>query len=157
MRISLVVIGKTKNSYLEEGITLFSKRVARYSNFTLQVIPDSKHAHRLKGELLKKKEGEQILQHLQSSDYVVLLDERGKQYTSLRFANFLQQCMNSNVKHLKFVIGGAFGFSTAVYKRANAKISLSSMTFSHQMVRLIFVEQLYRGYSILHKQPYHHE
>ena len=151
------MIGKTSEKYLQEGIGVYEKRIKRYNSFELKVIPDLKKAASLSIKEIKNKEGDLILQQLQKSDFVILLDEGGKSYRSLAFAQHMQSLMNRGEKHLIFVCGGAYGFSEAVYKRAQAKLSLSPMTFSHQLVRLVFVEQLYRAYSILRNEPYHHE
>ncbi|MCR9262768.1 MAG: 23S rRNA (pseudouridine(1915)-N(3))-methyltransferase RlmH [Flavobacteriaceae bacterium] len=157
MQITLIAIGKTDNPDLERLIAIYEKRLQHYIKFQLQVIPDIKNSKNLSEAQQKEKEGEQILGQIQNSDVLVLLDEKGKQYTSVEFSQFLQKKMNSGIKNLMLVIGGPYGFSDAVYQRCNGKISLSKMTFSHQMVRLFFVEQLYRGFSILRNEPYHHQ
>ncbi|THV59802.1 23S rRNA (pseudouridine(1915)-N(3))-methyltransferase RlmH [Flagellimonas alvinocaridis] len=157
MQITLIAIGKTDNPDLERLIAIYEKRLQHYIKFQLQVIPDIKNSKNLSEAQQKEKEGEQILGQIQNSDVLVLLDEKGKQYTSVEFSQFLQKKMNSGIKNLVLVIGGPYGFSEALYQRCNGKISLSKMTFSHQMVRLFFVEQLYRGFSILRNEPYHHQ
>ena len=157
MKIKLIVVGKTNAKYLLEGEIEYGNRLKHYTKFEEIIIPDVKHSGKLNENELKKKESQLILGKLENSDYVILLDDKGKSYSSVEFANFLQQKMNSSLKSLVFVVGGAFGFSDEVYLRANSKISLSKMTFSHQMVRLIFKEQLYRGLSILRGEKYHHE
>ncbi len=157
MQITFTVIGKTNEKYLTEGIQIFEKRIARYINYKQQIIPDLKNTRNLSFKEIKLREGELLLKQLAPNDHVILLDEKGKTFTSQAFAQQLQSFMNRNLKHLRFVIGGAYGFSDAVYKRANGKIALSDMTFSHQMVRLIFTEQLYRAFSILNNEPYHHD
>lgn len=157
MNIKLLVVGKTEAMYLREGIAEYEKRLKRYISFELCVLPDIKNAAALRQEQLREKEGVLILEHVHSGDELMLLDARGKQYSSPQFAEFLQRKMNAATKQLVFVVGGAYGFSQAVYERANAMLSLSAMTFSHQMVRLFFVEQLYRAYTILRGEPYHHE
>jgi len=157
MQITLIAIGKTDNPDLERLIAIYEKRLQHYIKFQLQVIPDIKNSKNLSEAQQKEKEGEQILGQIQNSDVLILLDEKGKQYTSVEFSQFLQKKMNSGIKNLMLVIGGPYGFSDAVYQRSNGKISLSKMTFSHQMVRLFFVEQLYRGFSILRNEPYHHQ
>ncbi|WP_293304793.1 23S rRNA (pseudouridine(1915)-N(3))-methyltransferase RlmH [Allomuricauda sp.] len=157
MQITLIAIGKTDNTDLERLIAIYEKRLQHYIKFQLQVIPDIKNSKNLSEAQQKEKEGEQILGQIQNSDVLILLDEKGKQYTSVEFSQFLQKKMNSGIKNLMLVIGGPYGFSDAVYQRSNGKISLSKMTFSHQMVRLFFVEQLYRGFSILRNEPYHHQ
>jgi 23S rRNA (pseudouridine1915-N3)-methyltransferase len=157
MKIKLIAIGKTDEKYLEEGIEKYLKRLKHYNPFELLVIPDIKQGGKFTAEKLKEEEGKLILQKVQEGDQLVLLDEKGKNFTSLEFANFLQKKMNTVNASLIFVIGGPFGFSPAVYQRANEQISLSRMTFSHQMVRLFFTEQLYRGFTILRGEKYHHE
>jgi len=157
MKIVLITIGKTNEKYLIEGISNYQKRLKHYINFEMTEIVNIKNTKNLSELELMKKEGELILKQIQSSDYLVLLDDKGKDFTSPKFAQKLQQWMLSGKKRLVFVVGGAYGFSEEVYQRGNEKISLSKMTFSHQMVRLFFVEQIYRGYTILNNEPYHHE
>ena len=157
MKIVLLAIGKTKEQYLIEGISQYQKRLNHYTQFELLEIPNIKNANNLSDSELLRKEGELILQQLQTSDHLVLLDDKGKDFTSSKFAEKLQGWMLSSKKRLVFVVGGAYGFSEQVYQRGNEKLSLSKMTFSHQMVRLFFVEQMYRGYTILNNEPYHHE
>ena len=157
MKIVLITIGKTNEKYLIEGISNYQKRLKHYITFEMTEIVNIKNTKNLSELELMKKEGELILKQIQSSDYLVLLDDKGKDFTSPKFAQKLQQWMLSGKKRLVFVVGGAYGFSEEVYQRGNEKISLSKMTFSHQMVRLFFVEQIYRGYTILNNEPYHHE
>ena len=157
MQITLIAIGKTDRSELEQLIALYEKRLKHYIKFEFVVLPDIKNSKNLSEAQQKEKEGELILAQLQPTDTLVLLDENGKQYTSLDFAQFLQKKMNSGLKNLVLAIGGPYGFSDAVYAKCNGKISLSKMTFSHQMVRLFLVEQLYRGFTILRNEPYHHQ
>ena len=157
MKIKLIVVGKTNATYLVKGEREYENRLKHYTKFEEVMIPDVKQVVKRSENELKKKEGQLILHKIQNSDHVILLDEKGKSLSSIDFANFLQQKMNSSLKSLVFVVGGAFGFSDEVYQRANSKLSLSKMTFSHQMVRLIFKEQLYRGLSILRGEKYHHE
>ena len=157
MKIVLLAIGKTKEQYLIEGISQYQKRLHHYTQFELLEIPNIKNANNLSDSELLRKEGELILQQLQTSDHLVLLDDKGKDFTSSKFAEKLQAWLLSSKKRLVFVVGGAYGFSEQVYQRGNEKLSLSKMTFSHQMVRLFFVEQMYRGYTILNNEPYHHE
>lgn len=157
MKVSLVCIGKTDESYLSEGIETFQKRLKHYINFSLVVIPDIKNSRNLSREQQKSKEGELILKHIRSSDCVILLDERGKDYRSVEFADFLSKKMVAGTQHLVFLIGGPYGFDEQVLQRSDGKISLSKLTFSHQMVRLFFIEQLYRAFTILKNEPYHHE
>ena len=157
MKIKLILVGKTNPKYLVEGEKEYVKRLLHYINFEEIIITDVKHSGKLSESELKKKEGKLILDKLQNSNHVILLDDKGKSFSSLQFSEFLQQKMNSSLKSLVFVVGGSYGFSDEVYLRANSKFSLSKMTFSHQMVRLIFKEQLYRGFSILRGGRYHHE
>ena len=157
MQITLIAIGKTDKAELEELITVYKKRLEHYIKFQLEVIPDIKNRKNLSETQQKEKEGELILAQLQPTDTLILLDEKGKQYTSVEFARFLQKKMNSGIKNLVFVIGGPYGFSDAVYAKSSGKVSLSKMTFSHQMVRLFIVEQIYRGFTILRNEPYHHQ
>lgn len=157
MNITLLVIGKTDASYIQEGINIYIKRLKHYVNFSVEVIPDIKKGKKT-GELLQKtKEGEMILSKLTTGKELHLFDERGKTYSSKGFAQFINQKMLSSVKELVFVIGGPYGFSDEVQQKANSKISLSKLTFSHQMVRLLCVEQIYRAFTILRGEPYHHE
>ena len=157
MKICLLVIGKTDKAYLQKGIELFHKRIPHYIPFELKIIPDVKNAKNLSEDLQKEKEGELILQQIVGSDELFLLDENGEEFTSIKFARFLEKKMVAGLKRLVFVIGGPYGFSASVYSKAIGKVSLSKMTFSHQMVRLIFLEQLYRAMTILKGEPYHHE
>ena len=157
MKIKLIVVGKTNATYLIEGEKEYEKRLKHYCKLEEILIPDLKKGGRLSEMDLNKREGDLILSKLDNSDYLILLDDKGKGFSSTEFAALIQQKMISSVKTLVFVVGGAFGFSDKVYQRANAKLSLSKMTFSHQMVRLIFKEQLYRAYSIIKGEKYHHE
>ncbi len=157
MKISLIVIGKTDASYFVDAINEYKNRLVHYIPFEMEIIPDIKNVKNLREEQQKEKEGELILKMLQPGDYLVLLDEHGKSFTSMEFAAYLERKMHVVSKRLVFVIGGPYGFSEAVYKAASEKISLSKMTFSHQMIRLIFVEQIYRAMTILNNEPYHHE
>lgn len=157
MNIKLIAIGKTDSAALQQLISTYEKRLVRYINFELQLLPDIKNSKSLTEELQKVKEGELILSNIESSHYLILLDERGKEYTSVAFADELQKKMNTSIKQLTFVIGGPYGFSQEVYNRANGKLSLSKLTFSHQMIRLFFIEQLYRAFTILRNEPYHHQ
>ena len=150
MKIGLIVIGKTDAGYFVEAINEYKNRLTHYIPFEMEVIPDIKNVK-------KEKEGELILKALQPGDYLVLLDEKGKEFTSMQFSTYLEKKMHTVPKRLVFVVGGPYGFSEAVYKAASEKISLSKMTFSHQMIRLIFIEQIYRAMTILNNEPYHHE
>lgn len=157
MKVLLLVIGKTDAAYIRAGIEEYEKRLTRYVPYEMKILPDVKKAKNMSEALQKEKEGEMLLGEFLGTDFVVLLDENGKQYTSVGFSEFLAQKMLNATKRLVFVVGGPYGFSENVYKRANDKISLSKMTFSHQMVRMIFAEQLYRAMTIMRGEPYHHE
>lgn len=156
MKICLLVIGKTDADYVRAGIEEYEKRMGKYLPYEMKVLPDVKNNKSMSELLQKEKEGEMILEQLQSADCVVLLDEKGKTFDSVGFSDFLAQKMLSGLKRLVFVIGGPYGFSEKVYQRKNEMLSLSRMTFSHQMVRMIFVEQLYRAMTIMRGEPYHH-
>ncbi|MBR9921116.1 MAG: 23S rRNA (pseudouridine(1915)-N(3))-methyltransferase RlmH [Bacteroidetes bacterium] len=157
MKIELWQIGKTAFRFLEEGMAEYEKRLKRYIPFELTTIPDVKKGGKLPMEQLIEKEGEAILSRLDTTDHLLLLDERGRQYRSVEFAHFIEKLQHQSHRKVIFLIGGAYGFSEAVKTRANGKISLSKMTFSHQMVRLFILEQLYRAQTILRNEPYHHE
>ncbi|HET8808729.1 MAG TPA: 23S rRNA (pseudouridine(1915)-N(3))-methyltransferase RlmH [Flavobacteriaceae bacterium] len=157
MTIKLTAVGKTDNKELKNLIDLYRKRLTHYSRFEMELLPDLKKTKGLSESQQKTKEGELILAKINSSDHLVLLDENGASFSSEGFSGFIQKQMNSGKKQLVFAIGGPYGFSEEVYERANQKISLSKMTFSHQMVRLFFVEQLYRAFTILKNEPYHHK
>ncbi|MBK3519786.1 23S rRNA (pseudouridine(1915)-N(3))-methyltransferase RlmH [Carboxylicivirga marina] len=157
MKVILVAIGKTDDSYLKTGIEVYEKRLKHYIPYEMKVIPDLKRTKNLSSNQQKTMEGQLILQTMQAGDHVVLLDEKGKDYSSIDFSKLIEKRMLAGLKRLVFVIGGPYGFSDEVYTKANSKISLSKMTFSHQMVRLIFAEQLYRAMTILKNEPYHHE
>jgi len=156
MTIKLLAIGKTDNQALLSLIEDYKKRLNFYIKFNFEIIPDLKKVKNLSEDQQKEKEGVLILKAINSADVVVLLDENGKQFDSIAFSSYLQKHMNSGKKQLVFVIGGPYGFSESVYKRAQGKLSLSKMTFSHQMVRLFMIEQIYRGFTILKNEPYHH-
>lgn len=157
MNIKLLCVGKTDNKQLQQLIDVYSKRLNFYVKYTIEVLPDIKNVKNLSEQEQKAKEGDLILSKIGSYDHLILFDENGKSYSSVGFSKFLQKKMNSGIKTLVFVIGGPYGFSDAVYAKAQGKVSLSSMTFSHQMVRLFITEQLYRGYTILKGEPYHHQ
>lgn len=157
MNIKLLTIGKTDNKALQTLIDDYTKRLSFYVKFDLEIIADIKNVKNLSEKQQKEKEGELILSKIGSTDHLVLLDENGKTFSSVGFADELQKKMNAGIKTLVFVIGGPYGFSEEVYKKANGKISLSAMTFSHQMVRLFIIEQIYRGFTILKNEPYHHQ
>lgn len=157
MKITLLVVGKTEDKYLIEGIDKYLKRLKHYIGFNLVVIPEIKNTKNLTEAQQKNKEAELIQKQLSNTDTLILLDEKGKKYTSVQFSAYLNKQMIGSVQHLIFLIGGPYGFDESIYQRANGSMSLSDMTFSHQMVRLFFVEQLYRAFSILKGEPYHHE
>lgn len=156
MTIKLLAIGKTDSKELQKLIDDYQKRLGFYIKFEFEIIPDLKNSKNLTEDQQKQKEGELILGKLNATDVLILLDENGKQMDSVSFSSYLQKHMNSGIKQLVFVIGGPYGFSEDVYNKAQAKLSLSKMTFSHQMVRLFVVEQLYRAFTILRNEPYHH-
>lgn len=157
MKVLLLTVGKTNEINFINAISDYQKRLKFYIPFEIQELPELKNTKSLSECQQKTLEGEAILAALDASDQVVLLDDKGKDFTSMQFADYMQRNMASGAKRLIFVVGGPYGFSDAVYARANGKVSLSKMTFSHQMVRLIFVEQLYRAMTILRGEPYHHE
>ena len=157
MKIKLLLIGKTDSDILSKGVDDYLKRLKHYIPFEMSIIPDLKNTKNLTESQQKQKEGELILNFIKSGDFVVLLDEKGKEYTSVEFSGFMEKQMISGLKNLIFIVGGPYGFSDEVYKKCNSKISLSRMTFSHQMVRLIFTEQLYRAMTIIKGEPYHHQ
>ena len=155
MKITLLCVGKTSFGYLKEGIALYADRMKRYASFSIVEIPDRKKGEPPISEW-QKMEGEQLLDRIGASDYLVLLDERGRQLSSEEFAGFVEDKINRSLKHLVFAVGGAYGFSPELYARANDKLSFSRLTFSHQLVRLIFMEQVYRAFTIIRGEPYHH-
>ncbi len=157
MKIQLWSIGKDNDPYIRDGIAVFQKRLQHYVDFELRLIPTVKQAASLSIPELKKQEARLILDMLQPQDYLLALDEHGKMVTTLQFADFLQQRTNAGTRQLIILIGGAFGLDTAILQRAQGKLSLSSLTFPHQLVRLIVTEQLYRAYSVLHNEKYHHQ
>ena len=156
MKITLLTVGRTDVKWVREGLDLYVSRLKHYIPFELVEIPELKNASALREEQIKEKEGQLILEKLKPSAEVILMDEHGKEFRSVEFASFLEKKMTAG-RDLVFIIGGAYGFSEAVYARADSRISLSRMTFSHQMVRTIFAEQLYRAFTILRGEPYHHE
>ena len=156
MTIKLLAIGKTDHSSLQTLIDDYQKRLGFYIKFEFEIIPDLKKVKNLSEEQQKQKEGELILNKISPTDVLILLDENGKQLDSVAFSDYLQKYMNSGIKQLVFVIGGPYGFSNEVYEKSSGKLSLSKMTFSHQMIRLFMIEQLYRGFTILKNEPYHH-
>lgn len=157
MKIILLSIGKTHKDFIKEGQDLYIKRLKKYINFEYKELPDVKNAGKLQKDLRMQKETEAFLNVIPPAHKVILLDERGKDYSSVKFANQIQNWMNEGHKGLVFVIGGPFGFSPEMYQKAQGKLSLSSMTFSHEMIRLFMTEQIYRAFTILNNEPYHHE
>jgi 23S rRNA (pseudouridine1915-N3)-methyltransferase len=157
MKIKLIVVGKSAFDFVKEGEDVYEKRLAHYLPFEKIVLPDIKNPKNLSVEELKKKEGELILSKISNQDYLALMDENGSNFSSVKFSEWVNQKVNEGIRSIVFVIGGAFGFSMEVYNRSDFKISLSKMTFSHQLVRVIFLEQLYRAQTILKGEPYHHE
>lgn len=156
MKVEVWAIGKTSEPYLDTGIGIFEKRLKNYLPFTWVLLPNAR-VKSTDGNVLKQEEGKMVLAKLSPDDYLVLLDERGRQYSSTELARWLEQRLSASGRRLVFLVGGAFGFSPEIYARANAQISLSRLTFSHQMVRLFFLEQLYRAMTILRNEPYHNE
>jgi 23S rRNA (pseudouridine1915-N3)-methyltransferase len=157
MNIELIVVGKTDMKEVAALVDMYTKRINFYNKFNITYLPDIRNSKNLSESQQKTAEGEAILRLIDDSDRVVLLDEKGSEFRSVEYAGWLQKRMNSGIRRLVFVIGGPYGFSPEVYSRSNEKISLSKMTFSHQIIRAIFTEQLYRAFSILHNSPYHHE
>lgn len=157
MKITLLTVGKTDVKWVREGLDLYISRLSHYIPFTLEEIPELKNVSALSKDQIKEREGELIMKKLRPADDVILLDEHGKEWRSIEFASVLEEKISRGGKDMVFIIGGAYGFSRDVYARANSKMSLSKMTFSHQMVRTVFAEQLYRAFTIMRGEPYHHE
>ena len=157
MKICLLTVGKTDVAWVREGLEIYSSGLSRYVPFNVREIPELKNVSSLSRAQIKEREGELILRNIKAGDRVILLDERGKEYSSVEFARKMEEVLAAGGKDIVFIIGGAYGFSEAVYSRCNGKVSLSRMTFSHQMVRTIFAEQLYRAFTIIKGEPYHHE
>lgn len=157
MKITLLCIGKTDDKFIQEGIDKYTKRLKHYIPFNIVVVPDVKNVKNLSETQQKEKEAELFSKYIQSTDYIVLLDERGKEFRSLEFSSFIEKKMVASVQHMVFLIGGPYGFAEVIKQKANSFVSLSKMTFSHQMVRLFFVEQIYRAFTIMKGEPYHHE
>lgn len=157
MKITLLTVGKTDKDWVKAGMDIYVSRLRHYIPFSVVEIPELKNVSALNRDQIKSREGELILRNIRPGDDVILMDERGKQYSSVELAKVLQDKISYIGKDIVFVIGGAYGFSEAVYSRADSKISLSRMTFSHQMVRAIFAEQIYRAFTIMRGEPYHHE
>ena len=157
MKIALLTVGKTDRDWVKQGLAIYVSRLKHYIPFSIIEIPELKNVSAFTKDQIKIKEGELILKNIKPSDDVILLDEHGKEFSSTEFASLLQRKMAQEGKDIVFIIGGAYGFSEEVYKRSNSKLSLSQMTFSHQMVRAIFAEQIYRAFTIMRGEPYHHE
>ncbi len=157
MKIALFFVGKTSFKYLETGISEYEKRIKRYIDFEIKVIKDFKPGKNMPVSMIKQKEGMQISKLLKAGDYLILLDEKGKQYNSRDFSKSIENKMSMGIKRVVFLIGGAFGFSDDLYQRADESLSLSKMTFSHQPIRLLFMEQLYRAFTIIKGEPYHND
>lgn len=157
MEISLISIGKVSSTWIQEGISIFESRINKYIKFSLKVLPDIKNSKSLSKNDIKAEEGRQIIENIQTSDLVVLMDERGKEFTSRELSEWFQKQMNTGRKRIVLIIGGPYGFSEEVYKRSDVKIALSKMTFTHEMAKLILVEQIYRSMTILRGEPYHHD
>ncbi|MFV0505689.1 MAG: 23S rRNA (pseudouridine(1915)-N(3))-methyltransferase RlmH [Bacteroidales bacterium] len=157
MQATLLLLGKTEAPYLIEGIDKYAKRIKRYIKFDVKLIPSLKNTKKLTIEEQKKKEGTLILQHCANYDHIILLDEKGKELDSIEFSKTVEEIMRRSIRKVCFVVGGPYGFDKDVYVRADWKLSLSKMTYSHQMIRLLFVEQLYRTFTIINNEPYHHE
>lgn len=157
MKITLLTVGKTDKDWVRQGLDIYVSRLKHYVPFSITEIPELKNVSALTKDQIKTREGELILKNIRNTDDVILLDERGKEYSSMELARILQDKMTYGGRDIVYVIGGAYGFSDAVYARANSKLSLSRMTFSHQMVRAIFAEQIYRAFTIMKGEPYHHE
>lgn len=157
MKITLLTVGKTDRDWVRQGLDIYVSRLKHYIPFSIVEIPELKNVSSLTKEQIRTREGELILRNLRPTDDVILLDERGKEYSSVELAKILQDKINYTGKDIVYIIGGAYGFSEDVYRRADSRLSLSRMTFSHQMVRAIFAEQIYRAFTIMKGEPYHHE
>jgi len=157
MKVELWAVGSTSFDYIEKGSRIYEKRLKRFLPFKQVILPDLKNTKNMPLDTIKQKEGEAILQKIEASDWLILFDEKGKAFTSTKFAKWMEKRLQHSSKRIIFLIGGAYGFSETIYQRANEKIALSKMTFSHQMVRLFAIEQIYRAMTILKNMPYHHE
>ena len=157
MNIKLIVVGKSESEHHRSWVEVYVKRLSHYTGFKIITLPDVKNAKNLSVGELKEREGEMILRQIEKADKVVLLDEKGKEFSSMEFSKYLEKQMNASVRTLAFVVGGAFGFSPKVYEKIGERIAISRMTFSHQMIRLLVVEQIYRAFTILKGEPYHNE
>lgn len=157
MKIALLQVGKTAEKYLTEGISIFEGRLRKYAVFEIFTIPDIRNTRNMTATELKAREGDKILKFFKNDDYIVILDDKGKEFSTIEFSSWIEKTMILQKKRLVFVIGGAWGFSDEVYKKADMRLSLSRLTFSHQMVRLLFLEHLYRTFTVIKGEPYHHE
>ena len=157
MNIELIAVGKTDSQAVESLVEVYAQRINHYCRFSMTMLPDVRNTRNISAAQQRTAEGEAILRQLTAGDYVALFDERGTEFRSMEFAAWMQKRMNSGIRRLVLVIGGPYGFSDAVYERADARVSLSKMTFSHQIVRALIAEQLYRAFTILNNEPYHHE
>jgi 23S rRNA (pseudouridine1915-N3)-methyltransferase len=157
MKVKLILVGKTSFKFVKEGMDTYFQRLKRLADFDIILIPDLKNTKNLSPQQVKEKEGVQILKHLKNNEFLVLLDEKGNSLNSIKFADFIKNKQDTGTKQLSFVIGGAYGFSETVYKKANYLLSMSAMTFSQQIIRLFFMEQIYRAYTIIKGLPYHNE
>ncbi|MCF6242966.1 MAG: 23S rRNA (pseudouridine(1915)-N(3))-methyltransferase RlmH [Bacteroidales bacterium] len=157
MNIKFVLIGKTSFKFVQEGMDMYFRRLKRFVDFEISIIPDIKNQKKTTNQQIKEKEGKLILKQVKSNDFLILLDEKGKSLNSLKFADFIRNKQDTATKQIIFAVGGAYGFSNDVYKRADFLLSMSAMTFSHQIIRLFFMEQIYRAYSIINSLPYHNE
>jgi 23S rRNA (pseudouridine1915-N3)-methyltransferase len=156
-KIKLLLTGATSQDFIMQGMKEYTQRMSRYVNFEINEVVLPKKFRRLSESALKDSEARAVLKYIDDKDTVILLDEKGKQYRSVEFAEYIKKCMVQSIKSIAFIIGGAYGFSEALYDRANGIISFSDMTFSHQIIRVMFMEQLYRAFTIIHNEPYHHE
>ena len=157
MEICVLSIGKISSQWIQQGLEVFENRIGKYNKYTTIVLPDIKNAKSLTKDIIKEEEGKQILTQLSPSDFVVIMDEKGKEFTSREFSEWIQKQMSSGKKRLLFIIGGPYGFSKGIYERADFKIALSKMTFTHEMAKLLLSEQIYRSMTILKGEPYHHD
>jgi 23S rRNA (pseudouridine1915-N3)-methyltransferase len=157
MKIGLLQTGKTTEKYLKDGISIYEERIRKYTAFEIMTLPELKSTRKMPYEEQKEREGEQIIRNIREDDYTVILDEKGREYSTLELASWLGKSLMMQKKRILFVTGGPWGFSDAVYRKADMRLSLSRLTFSHQMVRLLFLEQLYRAFSVIKGEPYHHE
>lgn len=157
MEVSVISVGKISSEWINAGISMYESRISRYIKYSPVIVPDLKNAKTLSKENIKEDEGKLILNELSQSDFVVILDEKGKEFNSREFAEWIQKQMNTGMKRLIFVIGGPYGFSNKVYERANSKIALSKFTFTHELAKLVLTEQIYRAFTILKNEPYHHD